>query len=48
MRVVERYSEDDIFKLAQDFNDQYLPQKARDGAGGTLDLKIDDIDDLFS
>jgi hypothetical protein len=48
VRIVDRFREDDVFRLAQDFNDEFLPQKARGEAGGTLDLKIDDFDDLFS
>lgn len=45
------YQNDDIFRLARSYNDEYLPLKARsiDDAGRDEDSKLDlsDLDDLF-
>jgi hypothetical protein len=45
------YSEDDIFRLGDAYNNEYLPLKERsnseDQAGGALDISLDDISDLL-
>lgn len=43
-------SDDDIFRLAEAYNDEYLPLKERSAAedqGSTLDITLDDISDLL-
>ena len=50
VRVSHEYADDDIFKLAEQYNSSFLPMKARaslvDNAD-MLDLKMDDIKDLL-
>ena len=43
------FSEDGVYKLAQQYNEEYLPLKARssDQGQGSSALKVDDFDDLF-
>ena len=49
--IPPEYGEDDIFRLAAAYNDEYLPLKERnnleDQGGGTLDISLDDISDLL-
>jgi len=50
VRIPRQYAQDDIFRLAKAFNDTYLPLKERsdlDEQGGTLDISLDDINDLL-
>ncbi|WP_455382944.1 ion transporter [Salinispira pacifica] len=51
VRVPDRYQEDDVFRLARLYNEQYLPLKDRtsgSGEAGVQGLKMDDFKDLFS
>ncbi len=48
--VPPEYGEDDIFRLAAAYNDEYLPLKERsnlEDQGGALDISLDDISDLL-
>jgi hypothetical protein len=48
--VPSDYSDDDIFRMATAFNDEFLPLKERnnlDDPGGALDISMDDISDLL-
>ncbi|MDC7235996.1 MAG: ion transporter [Spirochaetales bacterium] len=49
--IPENLQEDGIYKLARQYNEEYLPMKARNndapGQGGGLALKVDNIEDLF-
>lgn len=50
VRIPDRYSDDDLFKLARKYNEQYLPLKDRMSAergAAAPDLKLDNINDLF-
>ncbi len=50
VRIPEAYAGDDLFKLARKYNEQYLPLKDRmggDRGAGVLDLKVDNINELF-
>ena len=51
--VPRDYSEDDIFRLADAYNDEYLPLKERNATeeqsgSGALDICLDDISDLLT
>jgi hypothetical protein len=51
VRVPSEFADDDVFKLAVGYNEIFLPIKARNSgeeSADQLDLKIDDIKDLFS
>ena len=44
------FRDDDIFRLAAAYNDEYLPLKERsnlEDQGGALDISLDDISDLL-
>ena len=45
----ERYREDDVFELADAYNEVFLPMKSRQEGESEMegDLHIDDLDDLF-
>ncbi len=48
--IPENYSRDDVFRLAESYNNEYLPLKARSGegqAGEAPALDLGDLDDLF-
>jgi hypothetical protein len=48
--VPPEYGEDDIFRLAAAYNDEYLPLKERsnlEDQSGALDISLDDISDLL-
>lgn len=48
--IPDDYSEDDVFRLAAEYNDEFLPLKERNDAdeqGGALDISLDDISDLL-
>lgn len=48
--IPDNYREDDVFKLAAEYNDEFLPLKERNDAddqGGALDISLDDISDLL-
>lgn len=49
--IPEDQKEDGLYKLARQYNEEYLPMKARNsdapGQGSGLALKVDDIEDLF-
>lgn len=49
--IPEDQKEDGVYKLAKQYNEEYLPMKARNndtpGQGSGLALKMDDIEDLF-
>ncbi len=50
VKTPELYADDDVYRLARQYNEVYLPLKARSDAGEestVLDLKIDDIKDVF-
>lgn len=50
VKIPEQYKEDDVFELAEKYNEVYLPLKDRNNAeegGDMVELKIDDFDDLF-
>lgn len=47
--VLDEFKEDGVYKLARQYNEEYLPLKARSndqGQGGSA-LKMDDFEDLF-
>lgn len=47
--IPEDFKDDDIYRLAREYNEEYLPLKARNAEEtGGLALKMDDFDDLFS
>ena len=47
--IPEDYKDDDVYRLAREYNEEYLPMKARNSEEtGGLALKMDDFDDLFS
>jgi hypothetical protein len=48
--IPENYQDDDIFRLAKSFNDEYLPLKARNAEedqDDKLELDLGDLDDLL-
>lgn len=46
--IPENYKDDDIFRLARSFNNEYLPLKARNGEKENRPaLDLSDLDDLF-
>lgn len=47
--IPEDYKEDDLFKLANHYNEDFLPLKMRnqEDSGGELELDMDDLKDLF-
>ncbi len=46
--IPEDFKDDDIYKLAREYNEEYLPMKARNSEEtGGLALKMDDFNDLF-
>lgn len=49
VRVPPLYKDDDVYRLAQAYNDAYLPMKARNTveAQEMMDLQVDDLDSLF-
>ncbi len=50
VRVPDRYSDDDVFKLSKLYNEVYLPMKDRtavEEGKGMVDLQLDDFEDLF-
>ncbi len=50
VKIPEEYKDDDVFELAKNYNEVYLPLKDRSNAeegGDMVELKIDDFDDLF-
>ncbi|MCF7928288.1 MAG: ion transporter [Spirochaetales bacterium] len=50
VRIPDEYQDDDIFRLAAQYNDKYLPLKDRnreEHESTELDLKLDDMQDLF-
>lgn len=50
VKVPEQYKDDDVFELAKNYNEVYLPLKDRNNAeegGDMVELKMDDFDDLF-
>ena len=50
VRLPPGLENDDIFRLAEAYNDEYLPLKERHAAedqGGALDISLDDISDLL-
>lgn len=51
VKIPDLYQEDDVFELAYAYNEVYLPMKDRnaieEGAGGMVDLKMDDLQDFF-
>ncbi len=50
VKVPDRYRDDDIFQMATLYNEVFLPLKDRSRAeegGGDLELKIEDIKDIF-
>jgi hypothetical protein len=51
VRLPERYRGDDVFRLAEAYNEHYLPLKDRssgDSESAVSGLKMDDFNDLFS
>ena len=49
--IPEDLKEDDIFRLAKLYNEEYLPMKARNNSsesGSSLELKLEDFDDLLN
>jgi hypothetical protein len=49
VKIPERYSEDDVFQLAQKYNEVYLPMKdlQQDSEEEASSLQIDDISDIL-
>lgn len=50
VKVSPRYRDDDVFLLAKEFNEVYLPMKDRVGGeevGAGTDLKLEDFGDIF-
>jgi hypothetical protein len=50
VKIPERYRDDEIFELADKYNEVYLPLKDRSNAeegGDLVELKMDDFNDLF-
>ncbi len=51
VKIPEKLANDDMFRLARSFNDEFLPLKARnaseDDEDGSLDISLDDIGDLL-
>lgn len=50
VRIPEAYKDDDVFELADKYNEIYLPLKDRSSAeegGDMVELKMDDFSDLF-
>lgn len=50
VRIPDNYRGDDVFRLAAEYNDEFLPLKERNDAddqGGALDISLDDISDLL-
>jgi nitrogen fixation/metabolism regulation signal transduction histidine kinase len=50
VKVPKQFADDDLFQLAKNYNEVYLPLKDRSNAeeGGELvDMKMDDFGDLF-
>ncbi len=53
VRIIREYENDDIFRLAEGYNDTYLPMKDRNQAengeidADSLELKMDDIQNMF-
>ncbi|MFP4483722.1 MAG: ion transporter [Spirochaetota bacterium] len=50
IRIPERFREDEVYRLAQLYNEVYLPLKDRAGTGdeaGISELKMDDLEDFF-
>ncbi|MEX2444709.1 MAG: ion transporter [Alkalispirochaeta sp.] len=51
VRVPRQYRDDDVYRLAQEYNRVYLPMKDREAAaedsGGTSGLTMGDVKDLF-
>ena len=46
VKIPQTYSEDEIFRLAHSYNDNYLPLKEK-GDATALDISLEDIDDIF-
>jgi len=50
VKVPKQFADDDLFKLAKNYNEVYLPLKDRSNAeegGEMVDIKMDDFGDLF-
>lgn len=51
VRIQEKYKDQEVFTLAESYNENYLPMKARethnDSAPEELDLKLDDVKNLL-